>query len=68
MNHCAIARENAERHSWNPSWRLECEARALLALPLAVRRLELAVPARAGRRKELEGEMRRLFDEARREA
>lgn len=65
MNHCAIAREHAENPTWSSAWRLECEARALLALPLAVRRLELAVPARAGRRKELEGEMKRLFGEGR---
>lgn len=65
VNHCTIARENAGLRSWSLAWRLECEARALLALPLVLRRQELAKPARVGRRQELEAEMVRLFNERR---
>lgn len=66
MNHCSIARACATAPTWQPEYRLECEARALLDMPLALRRMELAAPARAGRRKSLEDEMKRLFADARR--
>lgn len=65
MNHCAIARANAENPAWSPERRLQCEAAMLLRMPLSQRRLELAAPARAGRRQALEDEMRRQFEQRR---
>jgi len=52
--------------TWTPEWRLECEARALLAVPPRQRRLLLADPARAKRREALEQEMLRLWGEKKR--
>lgn len=68
MNHCALAREQDGNPTWSPEFRLECEAAMLLRMPLIQRRIELAVPARAQRKHDLEVEMRRQFDEARRAA
>lgn len=50
------------RNPSSPEWRLECEARYLLKLPIDRRRAELAVPARALRRAALEVEMRRIHE------
>lgn len=57
----------AERDTWSLGWRLECEARHLLRLPLDERRRELAAPARARRRETLEAIMLRLWREEREE-
>lgn len=65
MNHCAIARANAENPTWSLEAALRHEAALLLRMPLAQRRLELAAPARAGRRQALEDEMRRQFEQRR---
>ncbi len=46
----------------SPQFRLECEARYLLAMPLPVRQAELKAPARAKRRAMLEAEMRRQWE------
>lgn len=54
--------------TWTPEYRLECEARHLLRLPLAERRQALAAPARAARRLALEAEMRRQWDANRKTA
>lgn len=66
MNHCAIAAENQDNPTWSPAWRLECEARYLLGLPLRIRQEGLKHPSRALRRVALEAVMRKLFDAQRR--
>lgn len=58
MNHCAIAREHASNPLWQEAWRMECEARHLLSLPLQVRRDALAMSPRQPRRPALEAQMR----------
>lgn len=52
--------------TWTPAHRLACEAKLLLRMPLAQRRMELAVPARAQRRQALEAEMKRQWEATRR--
>lgn len=51
--------------TWTDTFRLECEARYLLAMPLPVRQMELKAPARAKRRAMLEAEMRRQWEAGR---
>lgn len=51
--------------TWTPAWRLECEARWLLAQPLAARRDYLAMPLVQGRSAALKAEMTRLHKRAR---
>lgn len=46
--------------TWTPSWRLECEARWLLAQPLAYRRAHLDKPAVQARAEDLRQIMTRL--------
>lgn len=52
-------------HTWTPEFRLECEARYLLGLPLKVRQDALIHPARSMRRKSLEDEIKRQWAESR---
>lgn len=52
----------ADTHS--PEYRLECEARYLLRLPLAERREAMARPARAKRLTALRAEMTRQWQAA----
>ncbi len=49
-------------HSYTPAFRLECEARAVLAWPIEARREYLASRPVQGRRADLEEVMRRQFD------
>jgi hypothetical protein len=46
--------------TWTAEYRLECEARYLLAMPLEERRYALRSPKRAGRVDDLKREMIRL--------
>lgn len=54
--------------TWTPDYRLACEARHLLNLPLAERRKALAAQARAARRQALEAEMLRQWGAGRKTA
>lgn len=60
-NHSQVASNHADAPTWGDAWRIECEARYLLSLPLEVRRSGLAHPDRAKRRNLLEADMRRLW-------
>lgn len=51
--------------TWTPAFRLECEARYLLGMPLRIRQDALKHPARAMRRAELEAEMKRQWQDGR---
>ncbi len=52
-------------HSYTPAFRLECEARAVLAWPIEERRAYLAARGVVARRIDLEAEMRRQFNAGR---
>lgn len=62
MNLCSISRENQNSQTWTDQWRLQCEARYLLSMPLEQRREALEMPARAKRVKALKEEMQRQFN------
>jgi len=64
MNYCSRASEG--NPTWTPEFRLECEARYLLGMPLRMRQDALKHPARAMRRAELEAEMKRQWQNGRR--
>lgn len=68
MNRCAIATANSASPTWSTAYRLECEARHLLAMPLEVRQAELGHANRAKRRPMLEKEMLRIWSERKRQA
>lgn len=65
MNHCALSREQNGNPTWTPAFRLECEARYLLGMPLRIRQDALKHPARAMRRADLEAEMKRQWQDGR---
>ena len=52
-------------YTWTPEYRLQCEARYLLNMPLRERQDALKHPARALRRADLEAEMKRQWQDGR---
>lgn len=58
-----MTEQNQKRDTWSLEWRLECEARYLLAFDPYRRERELNAPGRANRRELLKQIMDRLIQE-----
>lgn len=66
MSECKCERcSDSPSQTYLPNWRIECEARYLLTVPLAARREYLAAKPVQGRREVLEAEIRRQWEAGR---